>query len=300
MKEEIFKEENLHGMNMDFETRPDGTLCIKKQSWLPRLRGLRDLIMHDSHKSKYSIHLGSDKRYRHLKKMYWWPNMKAEIATYISKCLTLSKVKARYQKPSVCSLFTNEGNRFDGETDETILERSGLKAWSTDMSTAYHPQTDGQGKRTIQTLEDMLHTCIIDFGNGWDKHLPLVEFSYNNSYHTSIKTAPFEAVGSKVSITCLLGRGRRQGYVEGSPWKRVIRFGKREKLNPSTFHVSNLKTCLSDESLVISLDVIQIDDKLHFVEEPVEVMDREVKRLRQSRIPIVRVRWNSRRGPEFM
>ncbi|GJY74687.1 hypothetical protein Tco_0479118 [Tanacetum coccineum] len=113
-----------------------------------------------------------------------------------------------------------------------------------------------------------------------------------------------------------------------SPWKGVICFGKRGKMNPryigpfkifakvgtlayrlelpeqlirvySTFHVSNLKKCLVDEPLAIPLDEIQIDDKLNFIEEPVEIMDREVKRLNQSRIPIVKVRWNSRRGPEF-
>nr|GFA41798.1 putative reverse transcriptase domain-containing protein [Tanacetum cinerariifolium] len=95
-----------------------------------------------------------------------------------------------------------------------------------DMSTSYHPKTDGQSERTIQTLEDMLRACVLDFGKGWDKHLPLVEFSYNNSYHTSIKTTPFEAL-------------------------------------------------------------------------TIKIMDREVKRLKQSRIPIVKVRWNSKRGPEF-
>ncbi|GJY85054.1 hypothetical protein Tco_0499080 [Tanacetum coccineum] len=113
-----------------------------------------------------------------------------------------------------------------------------------------------------------------------------------------------------------------------SPWKWIIHFGKRGKLNPhyimpfkilakvrtisyrlelpeqlsrvhSTFHVSNLKKCLSDETQVIPLDEIQIDNKLHFVEEPVEIMDREVKRLKKSRIPVIKVRWNSGRGPEF-
>ncbi|GJZ53753.1 putative reverse transcriptase domain-containing protein [Tanacetum coccineum] len=245
-----------------------------------------------------------------------------------------------------------------------------------DMSTAYHPQTDGQSERTIQTLEDMLRACVIDFGKGWDRHLPLVEFSYNNSYHTSIKAAPFEALyGQKCrSPVCwaevgdaqLTGpeiihettekiiqikkriqaaRDRQKSYADRrrkplefqagdkvmlkvSPWKGVIRFGKRGKLNPryigpfkilakvgtvayrlelpeqlsrvhSTFHVSNLKKCFSDEPLAIPLDEIQIDDKLNFIEEPVEIMDREVKRLKQSRIPIVKVRWNSRRGPEF-
>ncbi|GJU83233.1 putative reverse transcriptase domain-containing protein [Tanacetum coccineum] len=211
---------------------------------------------------------------------------------------------------------------------------------------------------------------------GWDIHLPLIEFSYNNSYHTSIKVAPFEALygrkcrspicWAEVGDAQLTGpeiirettekiiqikhrlqasRDRQRSYADKrrkplefqvgdkvmlkvSPWKGVIRFGKRGKLNPryigpfkilakvgmvayrlelpeklsrvhSTFHVSNLKKCLSDEPLAILLDEIHVDDKLNFIEEPVEIMDREVKRLKQSRIPIVKVRWNSRRGPEY-
>nr|GEU89935.1 putative reverse transcriptase domain-containing protein [Tanacetum cinerariifolium] len=180
----------------------------------------------------------------------------------------------------------------------------------------FHPKTDGQSERTIQTLEDMLRTCVIDFGNGWERHLPLVEFSYNNSYHASIKAAPFEALyGRKCrSLICWAEsyanvRRKPLEFQVGdrvmskvSPCKGVVRFVKREKLNSrvhSTFHVSNLKKCLSDEPLAISLDKVHIDDKLRFVEEPVEVMDREVKRLKRSRIPIIKVRWNSRRGPEF-
>ncbi|GJY65877.1 putative reverse transcriptase domain-containing protein [Tanacetum coccineum] len=173
----------------------------------------------------------------------------------------------------------------NAQTKARKPKTSRLKMW----------ETDGQSKRTIQTLEDMLCTYVIDFGNGWDRHLLLIEFSYNNSYHNSIKAAPFEA---------LYGRKCRSPvcWAEVSPWKGAIRFGKRGKLNPrvhSTFHISNLKKCLSDEPLEIPLNEIHIDDKLHFVEKPVEIMDREVKRLEQSRIPIIKVRWNSRRGPEF-
>ncbi|GJW01342.1 putative reverse transcriptase domain-containing protein [Tanacetum coccineum] len=202
--------------------------------------------------------------------------------------------------------------------------------------------TDGQSERTIQTLEDMLRACLIDFENGWDRPLPLIEFSYNNNYHTGIKAAPFETLyGRKIQAAreCqksyadvrhkpfVISR-RRHRHVEGITLERGYPFWKTGEVEPkvigpfkvlakvgtvayilelpqqlsrvhSTFHVSNLKKCLSDESLAISLDEIHIDDKLHFVEEPVEIMDREVKQLKQSRISIIKVRWNSRRGPGF-
>ncbi|GKD80899.1 putative reverse transcriptase domain-containing protein, partial [Tanacetum coccineum] len=218
-------------------------------------------------------------------------------------------------------------------------------------------------ERTIQTLEDMLRACMIDFGEGWINHLPLVEFSYNNSYHASIKATPFEVLyGRKCrSPVCWAevgeaqltdpdliqettekiiqikqriqaARDRQKSYADlkRKPicWKGVVRFGKRGKLNPryvgpfkvlerigsvayklelpqelsrvhNTFHVSNLKKCYSDEPLAVPLEGLHIDDKLQFVEEPVEIMEREIKRLKQSRIPLIKVRWNSRRGPEF-
>nr|GEY30333.1 reverse transcriptase domain-containing protein [Tanacetum cinerariifolium] len=151
---------------------------------------------------------------------------------------------------------------------------------SLDMSTAYHPQTDGHSERTIQTFKDMLRACVIDFGSGWDKHLPLAEFSYNNSYHASNKAAPFEA---------LYGRKCRIGPV-------AYKLDLPRELHGihNTFHVLNLKKCLADEELVILLDEVKIDDRLHFIEELVEIIDREVKQLKQSRIPIVKVRWNSK------
>ncbi|GJX66521.1 putative reverse transcriptase domain-containing protein [Tanacetum coccineum] len=179
-----------------------------------------------------------------------------------------------------------------------------------DMSTAYHPQTDGQSERTIQTLEDMLRACVIDFGKSWDRHLPLVEFLYNNNYHTSIKAAPFEALyGQKCrSLVIRFGKRGKLNLRYIGPFKILAKVGMvayrlelPEQLSRvhSTFHVSNLKKCLSDETFVVPLDEIQIDNKLHFVEEPVEIMNLKVKRLKQSRIPIFKVRWNSKRGLEF-
>ncbi|GJT66564.1 putative reverse transcriptase domain-containing protein, partial [Tanacetum coccineum] len=126
-------------------------------SWLPCYGDLRTVIMHESHKLTYSIHPSFDKMYQDMKKLYWWPNMKADIATYVSKCLMYAKVKAEHQRPS------------------------GLLI-------------DEQSERSIQTLEDMLRACAIDFRKGWVNHLPLVEFSYNNIYHASIKATPFEAL----------------------------------------------------------------------------------------------------------
>nr|GEU99559.1 hypothetical protein [Tanacetum cinerariifolium] len=268
------------------------------------------LIMHDSHKSKYSIHPGSDKMYQDLKKLYWWPNMTAKISTYVSKCLTCAKVNAEYHKPSSL-LVQPEIPRWKQYLKE-VISRHGVPVLII---------SDRDSRFTSYFLaiaSDMLRACVTDFEKAWDRHLPLVEFSYNNNYHTSIKVASFEALyglGDKVMLKV-------------SPCKGVIRFGKQEKLNPryigpfkiltkvetvayrlelpeqlsrvhSTLHVSNLKKCLSDETQVIPLDEIHIDDKLHFIEEPVKIIDREVKRLKQSHIPIVKVRWNSRRGPKF-
>ncbi|GJQ99975.1 putative reverse transcriptase domain-containing protein [Tanacetum coccineum] len=177
------------------EQRVDGTLCLNGRSWIPFRGDLRELIMNESHKSKYSILPRSDKMYHDLKKLYWWPNMKAEIATYETDSMEkltrqyLKEVVSRHGVPVL--IISDRDSKFTSHFWKSLNEALGTQL---DMSTASHPQTDGQSERTIQTLEDMLCACVIDFGKGWDRHLPLVEFSYNNNYHTSIKAAPFEAL----------------------------------------------------------------------------------------------------------
>ncbi|GJU17891.1 putative reverse transcriptase domain-containing protein [Tanacetum coccineum] len=200
------------------------------------------------------------------------------------------------------------------------------------MSTAYHPQTDGQSERAIQILEDMLRACVIDFGSCWDRNFPLVEFSYNNSYHSSMKAAPFKALYERnrspvcwskdgdsqltgpemiqettekivqIKNHLLIVHSRLKSYMDVR--RRPLEFNV-DRVGPlayklelpeelqgihNTFHVLNMKKCLSDESLIILLDGIQLNDKLHFIVEPVEIMDREVKQIKQSYIPIVKVR----------
>ncbi|GJS89148.1 reverse transcriptase domain-containing protein [Tanacetum coccineum] len=436
----------LRGLERHFEQRADGEIYFFDRIWIPSVGDVRKLIMDEAHTSRYSVHPGADKMYYDLRDLYWWPGMKRDIAEYVSRCLTCSKIKAEHQKPSgllqqpeipewkweklamdfitklpksssgydtiwvivdrltksahflpiredyktekLAKIYVNEIVARHGVPVSIISDRDGRftsHLWQAlqealgtrlDMSTAYHPQTDGQSERTIQTLEDMLRACVMDFGGSWDTHLPLIEFSYNNSYHTSIKCAPFEAlygrkcrspvIWTEVGESQLIGpeivqettekifqikerlktaRSRQKSYADKrrkplefevgdrvllkvSPWKGVVRFGKKGKLAPryvgpfeiiervgpvayrlklpqelscvhDTFHVSNLKKCLAEPDVQVPLDEIEIDENLRFVEEPLEIVERDVKKLKRRRIPLVKVRWNSRQGAEY-
>ncbi|GJZ17324.1 putative reverse transcriptase domain-containing protein [Tanacetum coccineum] len=355
-KEKNYGTKDLCGMIKNLEPCADGTLCLKNRSWIPCFGNLRALIMHKSHKSKYSIHPGSDKMYQDLKKLYWWPNMKAKIAMYVSKFMTCAKVKAEYQKPSsllvqpIIPIWKWENITMDfvtklpkttsgQDTIWVIVDRLTKSAHFLPMK-----ETDSMEKLTRQYLKEVVSRHGVP-----DRHLPLIEFSYNNKYHTSIKAAPFKALyglkcrspicWTEVGDAQLTGpeivrettekiiqikhrlqalRDRQMSYADKrrkllefqvrdkvmlkvSPWKGVIRFGKRGKLNPHYIGPFKIlaKKCISDEPLAIPLDEIRVDDKLNFIEESVEIMDREVKHLKQSRIPIVKVRRNSRRGPKY-
>ncbi|GJU54571.1 reverse transcriptase domain-containing protein [Tanacetum coccineum] len=285
--------------------------------------------------------------------------------------LYLNEIVARHGVP--ISIISDRDSRFTSRFWQSMQEALGTRL---DMSTAYHPQTKVKFEHLLGLWKERLSVSVLDFGGSWDVHLPLVEFSYNNSYHSSVRCAPFEAlygrkcrspimwaeigegqlIGpelvqettekiSQIKDRLKVARDRQKSYADKrrkplefsvgdyvllkvSPWKGVVRFGKKGKLAPrfvgpfeiiekvgpvayrldlpeeldgvhDTFHVSNLKKCLADPTLQVPLDEIQVDARLNFVEEPVEILEREFKKLKRSRIAIVKVRWNSKRGPEF-
>ncbi|KAJ9557680.1 hypothetical protein OSB04_012294 [Centaurea solstitialis] len=282
--------------------------------------------------------------------------------------LYIKEVVRRHGVP--LSIVSDRDSRFTSQFWHGLQEGLGTKL---KLSTAYHPQTDGQSERTIQTLEDMLRSFVIDFGGSWDTHLPLVEFAYNNSFHSSIGMAPFEALyGRKCRTpTCWLEAGEKQfagpeiiqetaDKVKGirerlkaaqdrqksyankkrrpvdfqvgervmlkvSPWKGIIRFGKRGKHSPRflgpfiilekvglqayrldlppemdgihpTFHVCYLRKCLADEESVIPLSEIRVDSGNRCVEEPEAILERKTKKLRHKEVTMVKVQWKHHRG----
>nr|GEY24276.1 putative reverse transcriptase domain-containing protein [Tanacetum cinerariifolium] len=271
------------------EPRADRTLCLNGKSWLPCYGDLRSVIMHKSHKSKYSIHPGSEKMYQDVKKLYWWSNMKADIATYVSKCLTCARVKAEHQRPS------------------GLLVQPVIPEWKWDnitMDFITKLPKSSQDFDTIWVIMDRLTKSAY--------FLPLRE------------NDPLDKL-ARLYLNRIVAR---HGIPVSIIYDRVVRFDKRGKLSPRyvrpfkvlakmgkvayklelpqelsrvhhTFHVSNLKKCYSDEPLVVPLEGFHIDDTLQFVEEPFKIMEREIKQLKRSRIPLVKVRYNSRRGLEF-
>ncbi|GKE51080.1 putative reverse transcriptase domain-containing protein [Tanacetum coccineum] len=329
--------------------------------------------------------------YQDMKKLYWWPNMKADIATYVSKCLTCVKVKAEHQRPSgllvqpailewkwdnitmdfitklpksshgfdtiwvIVDRLTKSAHflpiRENGPLDKLarlylnrIVARYGIPV-------SIICNHDGRFTSNFwRSFQKALGTDL-NFGKGWVKHLPLAKFLYNNSYYASIKAAPYEALyGQKCrSPVCwaevreaqLTGpkmiqettekialikqriqaaQDRQKSYADlkqkpmefevrdrvmlkvlAKVGKVAYRLELPQELSKvhHTFHVSNLKKYYADEPLAMPLEGIHVDDKLQFVEKPIEIMEQEIKRLNRSRIPLVKVCWNSRRGPGF-
>nr|GEW11855.1 retrovirus-related Pol polyprotein from transposon TNT 1-94 [Tanacetum cinerariifolium] len=227
------------------EPHADGTLCLNKKSWVSCFGDLRTLIMHESHKSKYSIHPGSDKMYQDLKQLYWRPNMKANIATYVSKCLTCSKVKAENQRPS------------------GLLVQPEIPKWkwdkiTMDFVTKLPKTTNG---RTIEALYGRKCRSPIYWAEVGDAQLTGPEIIHET-------TKKIIQIKSKIQAA----RDRQKSYADLKRKPMDFQVGDRVMLK-----VSPWKGAV----------------------EPVEIMDHEIKQLKRSRIPIIKLRWNSKRGPKF-
>ncbi|GJR01191.1 putative reverse transcriptase domain-containing protein [Tanacetum coccineum] len=327
-KPENIKSEDVGGMLVEnakfpeaireqkLEPRADGTLCLNGRSWLPCYGDLRTVIMHESR-----------------------PNIKGH-QDFVTK---LPKTSQGYD-----TIWTRDSHPIFGGHFRMPL---GTNLDQSTVPQAYHPQTTGKAERTNQTLEDMLRSCAVDFRKGtlWIESVAPLTICWTEVGEAQILGPELiqETTEKIIQIKQRMqaARDRQKSYADlkrkpmefqvgdkvmlkVSPWKGVVRFGKRGKLNPryvgpfkvlekvgevayklelpeelsrvhNTFHVSNLKKCHADEPLAVPLDGLNLDDKLHFVEEPVEIVGREVKRLKRSRIPLVKVRWNSKRGPEF-
>nr|GEV31263.1 hypothetical protein [Tanacetum cinerariifolium] len=328
-QKETLKKKNVKAKNLGrlikqiFEFRLDGTRCFGNH--------------------------GSKKMYQDLKLLYWWPNMKADIATYVSKCLTCTKVKAEHQRPSRLlqqpEIFVWKWERITMDFIEIAIyveiQEIALEGVGDEFGYEYRlPPLNGWSKQKDYTNAGRYVVCL-------QKCRSLVCWSEVGDSELTGPKLIRETTKKIVQIKnrLLIARSCHKIYanrrnkplefedgdmilLKVSPWKGIVRFGKREKLSPryvgpfkilarvgplaytlelpeelkgihSTFHVLNLKKCLAEGDIVVLMDEIQLDYKLHMIEEPVEIVDREVKRLKQSQIHIVKVRWNSQRGPEF-
>ncbi|GKV05622.1 hypothetical protein SLEP1_g17609 [Rubroshorea leprosula] len=381
--------DNGKSSKMGLHISDDGIIRLGDRICVPYDEGLRTELLQEAHKSNYTIHPGSTKMYHDLKETFWWKSMKKDVAKYVSKCLTCQVVKAEHQKlggqlqPLPIPEWKWEAISMDfimglpktrrqfgaiweivrlhgvpvsivSDRDPRFIARfwrSFQKAMGTQLklSTAYHPQTDGQSERTIQVLEDMLRACALDFPESWDDHLPLAEFAYNNSYHSNIKMAPYKALYGRRCRTPIcwaeVGYGRRlkvaqdkqKSYADNrrrplefevgdhvffkvSPTKGVYQFGLKGKLSPryigpfeilervgevayrialplelsnvhNVFHVSVLRKYESDPSHVINYEPLELKEDLSYTEQPIQILDRKEKVLRNKTVSLVKVLW---------
>ncbi|KAA3461731.1 reverse transcriptase [Gossypium australe] len=353
----------------EFLIRTDDCLMFRDRIYVPRNSELIRKILNKAYSSCLSVHPGSTKMYNDLKQLYLWHGMKRDISKF--------QVKAKHQVPSCLlqpimipnvpiPIILDRDSRFTSRFWKKLQEALGTKLY---FSTAFHPQTDGQSERVIQILEDMLHCCILEFEGSWEKYLPLIEFAYNNSFQSSIKMAPYEALygrkcrtplywtelsenkihgvdliretEEKVKVICdslKAASDRQKSYVDlkqkniefqirdkvflkVSLWKKILRFGWKGKLSPqfirpyeitervgpvayqlslsselekihNVFHVSMLQRYRFDPSHVISPTEVEIQSDMSYAEEAIRILAREIKKLKNKKIALVKVLWH--------
>ncbi|GAU18217.1 hypothetical protein TSUD_26810 [Trifolium subterraneum] len=361
----------------EFTVADDGVIQFGNRICVPNDADLKRLILEEAHKSGFSIHPGSTKMYHDLKKNYWWPNMKTEIAEFVSRCIVCQQVKIEHQKPAgplqpleipewkwehitmdfvtglphnqkgedsiwvivdrltksahfiavkstykvsrYAEIFLEEIVKLHGvplsivsDRDPTFTShfwRAFQKAMGTRLriSTSNHPQTDGQSERTIQTLEDMLRACVLEDGGNWSKHLHLIEFAYNNSYHASIGDHVFLRVTPKLGLRGVFKTKKLAPRYIG-PYQILKRVGPvacQLALPPSmsrmhdVFHVSQLRKFIPDPFVPVELENIELQPDLTYQPDPIRIVDRDVKVLRNKKIPMVKVEWSQSPDGEF-
>ncbi|GJR45673.1 putative reverse transcriptase domain-containing protein [Tanacetum coccineum] len=294
-RKEIIKPKRVRAMNMTLQSSiKDRILAAKKEApeAVPLTSDVRTLIMDEAHKSRYSVHLGADKMYYDLRDMYWWPGMKKDIAMYVSKCLTCSKIKVEHQRPS------------------DLLQQPEIPKWkykriAMDFVTKL-PRTSS-GHDAIWVIIDRLTKhgvpiSIISDRNSrftsrfWQlmQEALRTRLDMSTAYHPQTK-------GQKVGEGQLIGPEIVQETTKKiSQIKDRLKAARDRQKSYSDKRRKPLEFSVGDHVLLkIPLDEIQVDAKLNFVEEHVEILKREFKKLKWSRIPIVKVCWNSKRGPEF-
>ncbi|XP_076886136.1 uncharacterized protein LOC143535899 [Bidens hawaiensis] len=271
--------------------------------WIPNSENLRNLILDKAHKTRYSFHPGADKMFHDLKEFYWWPGIKKDIALYVGKCLTCSKAKAEHRKPL------------------GLLQQPEIPLWKWDQISSpngcYHTSIKCAPFEVLYGRKCRTPVCWTDIGDSQVIGPEIIQATFDKitisrerlkaardrqkSYANS-RRKPLEfQVGDRVLLKV-------------STWKGIVRFEILDRIGPvayklklpqelrgihDTFHVSKLRKCLADDTQPIPLEDVCIDHKLHFVEEPIEIMDRDVKKLKRSRIRLVKLKWNYKQGPEF-
>nr|GEY68405.1 hypothetical protein [Tanacetum cinerariifolium] len=323
----VFKDENmiakeLNGTDQQMENREDGSLHYMDRIWVSLVGGVRTKITDEAHKTRYSVHLEADKMYYDLRDMYWWPGMKKEIDIYVSKCLTCTKVKAEHQRPSgllqqpeipewkwekIAKDFIRKLPRSSSGHDaiwvivDRLTKSAHFLAIREDYRWTFYVKVLENDAKSVGNA--FRYEYGLSSSDGWTKRA----YNTNVKRHAEIiiRCALFEALYGSVV------RFRKKGKLAlrfVGPFEILERIGPvayRLRLPEElisvhdTFHVSNLKKCLADANLHVPLDEIKVDKTLRFVEEPLKIIDPEVKTLKRSKIPIVKVRWNSKRGPEF-